>query len=219
VNGALLFFGILIVFVVVAVAAVYIGYYLNQQRIKAYTTFCASSGYQFVADRDGAQQEFVHVVPFFNRGYARRWRYEISGQYNGVAFTAFQYDYTISTGRSSSTYRHAMLKWKSNRPLPQFTLGPETFFTRIGDVLGFHDIDFADDPAFSSSYRLKGADEDAVGAFFSSAMRQQLSSVPGQHAAGADSVLFWWRDGGLPAPEAFAPFLTEGDQVRAILLA
>ena len=217
-NGAFSFFGILIVFVVIAVVAIYIGYYLNQQRIKAYTAFCTASGYQFAANRYGAQGQYVHVVPFFDRGTGRRWRYEISGQYNRVAFTAFQYDYTISTGKSSSTFSHAMLKWQSTRPLPQFTLGPETFFTRIGDVLGFHDIDFADDPAFSSSYRLKGADEEAVRAFFTATMRQELCAIPGQHAAGADSVLFWWRDGSLPSPEEFAPFLAAGDQVRSILL-
>ena len=195
-----------------------VSYYLNQQRISAYQLFCANSGYQFVTDRMGAQTDYVAIVPFFDKGYSRRWRYEISGQYNATAFTAFQYDYTVSSGRSSTTYRHAMVRWTSPTPLPQFTLGPETLFSRLGEALGWHDINFGDDPAFSSAYVLKGEHEMDVASLFSPDVRQQLLAVPGQHAAGAGSVLFWWRDGRLPGPEAFGPFLTSGDQVRAILL-
>lgn len=104
------------------------------------------------------------------------------------------------------------------KALPQFTLGPENLFTRIGEVLGFQDIDFPDDPSFSSAYRLKGWDAAQVQSLFTPQIRQQLTAIPGQRAAGADSTPFWWRDGGLPLPDAFAPFLAAGDQVRAILL-
>lgn len=212
------FFVFIVGTIAVGGAFIWLQYYLEQKHVAAYQAFCASSGYQFVADVPGAQDAFTRIVPFFDRGYSRRWRHQISGQYNGVAFTAFQYDYTVSTGKSSSTYRHAMVMWTTTRPVPQFTLGPENLFTRIGDVLGFHDIDFTDDAAFSSEYRLKGWDEGAVRALFTPAIRQQFASIPGHHAAGADTTLFWWRDGGMPGPDAFAPFLASGDRVRAILL-
>ena len=202
----------------VSAAAIWLQYYLEQKHLAAYQAFCASSGYQFIAERPGVQEDFVRIVPFFNQGYGRRWRHQVSGQYNGVAFSAFQYDYTVSTGRSSATYRHAMIQWSSTKTLPQFTLGPETFFTRIGEVLGFRDIDFDDDPSFSGTYRLKGFDDVPVRALFTPAMRQQLTAIPGQHAAGADSTLFWWHDGALPGPDGFGPFLAAGDQFRAILL-
>lgn len=217
-GTGVVFFALIVGAIAIGVAVIWLQYYLEQQHVAAYQAFCASTGYQFVADRPGAQSDFTRIVPFFDRGYARRWRHQISGQYNGVAFSAFQYDYTISTGKSSSTYRHAMIKWTSARPLPQFTLAPETFFTRFGEMLGWHDIAFADDPAFNSAYVLKGEHEMDVATFFNLQKRQQLCSIPGQHAAGAGTVLFWWRDGGLPDPDAFVPFLAVGDQVRAILL-
>ena len=218
VGPGVLVFGLIALTIVVSGAAIWLQYYLEQKHVRAYQDFCASSGYQFVADVPGAQAIFTRIVPFFDRGYGRRWRHQISGQYNGVTFTAFQYDYTVSTGRSSSTFRHAMFMWTSAKTLPQFTLGPETFFTRIGEVLGFQDIDFQDDPSFSSAYRLKGWDAGQVRSFFTPQMRQQLTPIPGQHAAGADTTLFWWRDGSLPGPDGFAPFLAAGDQFRAILL-
>lgn len=213
-----MFFVLIVGTIAIGVVAIWAQYYYEQKHIREYQAFCATCGYQFVADRPGAQSDFTQIVPFFDRGYARRWRHQISGQYNGAAFSAFQYDYTVSTGRSSSTYRHAMIQWSSSKALPQFTLGPETFFTRIGQVLGFRDIDFSDDPSFSSSYRLKGWEEVPVRSLFTPLIRQQLTAIPGQHAAGADSTLFWWRDGGLPGPDGFPAFLAAGDQVRAILL-
>lgn len=210
--------GILVLVLVLVPVFVLLSRYADQKRLQAYQAFCASSGYQLVPQRNGAEREYVQIVPFFNRGYARRWRWEISGQYNGVAFTAFQFDYTVSTGRSSVTYQHAMIRWSVDRTVPAFTLAPENFFTRIGEALGWRDINFDDDQVFSHEYQLKGADAAAVTAYFSPSMRQQLDVLPGQHAAGAGSVLFWWRDGALPAPEAFPQFLAAGDQVRSILI-
>ena len=217
-GAGVVFFVLIVGTIAVGVAAIWLQYYLEQKHVRAYQAFCASSGYQFVAERPGAQSDFTQIVPFFDRGYGRRWRHQISGQYNGVAFSAFQYDYTISTGKSSATYRHAMIQWSSSKALPQFTLGPETFFTRIGEVLGFHDIDFSDDPDFSDAYRLKGWEEMSVQSLFTPLIRQQLTAIPSQHVAGAYSTLFWWRDGGLPGPDGIPAFLAAGDQVRAILL-
>jgi len=37
-------------------------------------------------------------------------------------------------------------------------MGPESFFHRIGDVFGFKDIDFDEEPGFSGCYLLKGND-------------------------------------------------------------
>lgn len=217
-GTAPLFVALIVGSIAIGAAFIWLQYYLEQQHVMAYQAFCASSGYQFVAERPGAESDFTKIVPFFDRGYARRWRHQISGQYNGVTFSAFQYDYTVSTGKSSATYRHAMILWSGSKALPQFTLGPETFFTRIGEVLGFNDIDFSDDPSFSNAYRLKGWDETSVRSLFTPLIRQQLSAIPGQHVAGADSFLFWWRDGALPGPDGIPAFVAAGDQLRAILL-
>ncbi|HET7467859.1 MAG TPA: hypothetical protein VFL29_14470 [Candidatus Dormibacteraeota bacterium] len=211
------FAGFLLAFAAVFAAVVYIGNVLERRRTAAYTQFCAANGYQYVADRP--DPELDPVVPFSDQGHGRRWRHEISGQYNGVPFTAFEYRYAIGAGRSQQSYTRALIRWTNiGATLPQFTLAPETFFTRIGQLLGWHDIQFADDPEFSATYVLKGEHEMEVASFFSPQLRQQLAAMPGQHAAGAGSTLFWWRERGLPRPDRFAAFLAEGDQVRTILV-
>ena len=113
-----------------------------------------------------------------------------------------------------------MIRWGSaGASLPQFTLGPEGFFARIGQALGWPDIDFSEDEAFSRGYVLKGGDDTAVRALFTPELRAALTSQPGQHLAGMAKVLFWWRNGSLPGPESFNEFLTAGDRVRQVFFA
>ncbi len=75
----------------------------------------------------------------------------------------FDYQYTISTGKSSHTYHQTVFFLDSKKlGLPEFWMKPENFFHKIGDWLGFKDIDFAAFPEFSKQYHLKGKDEEAV---------------------------------------------------------
>ncbi len=195
-----------------------VGWYvatLQGRRAKAYQAFAAANGYQYVMSRPGEEAQYAWMLWLFGAGYSRQWRHEISGTLNGMAFTAFEYVYTIGGGRSQSTHTQAMIKWESaGAKLPEFTLGPESFFSRIGQALGASDIDFDDDAAFSRAYVLKGEDEAAVRTLFSSALRADLASKPGQHLAGAGATLFWWQYRGLPLPQYLADFLTAGDRIR-----
>jgi hypothetical protein len=188
---------------------------LQGRRARAYAAFAAASGYQYVFNRPGEQEKYEAMLPLFNQGYSRHWRHEISGTFNGMAFTAFEYVYTISAGRSTSTISQSLIKWESaTAMLPQFTLGPESFFSRIGQALGSPDIDFPEDEAFSRSYVLKGGDESAVRTLFTQALRAELAGRPGQHAAGAGRILFWWQNGSLATPAWFGDFLSSGDRIR-----
>lgn len=72
----------------------------------------------------------------------------------------FDYQYTVSTGKSSRTYKQTVFFVDSKQlGLPQFSMKPENFLHWIGDLLGFKDIDFEEYPAFSNNYYLKGEDE------------------------------------------------------------
>lgn len=51
-------------------------------------------------------------------------------------------------------------------PLPDFALEPESFGTRLSDLIHGHDIDFSSAPAFSRKYYLRGFDEDKIRDFF-----------------------------------------------------
>src|SRR5438874_12741743 len=148
-----LFIAAVLVFVIPA--SVYM-YTLQQRRSKAYVAFAAANGYQYVFKRPGQETAYVNVLPMFNQGHSRTWQHELSGAFNGLTFTAFEYVYIIGYGKNQTVHRQAMIKWESaGASLPQFTLGPAGFFARIWQALGLPDIDFSDDEAFSRSYVLK----------------------------------------------------------------
>lgn len=75
----------------------------------------------------------------------------------------FDYQFTISTGNSSRTFKQTVFFVESKElGLPQFWMKPESFFHRVGAYLGFEDIDFEEYPKFSENYYLKGEDEEYI---------------------------------------------------------
>lgn len=75
----------------------------------------------------------------------------------------FDYSYTISTGKSSHTYRQTVyFRYSKSLALPHFIMVPEKWYHRIGTYFGMQDIDFAEYPAFSQNYLLQGNDEDYI---------------------------------------------------------
>lgn len=207
-------------FAVLAIGVAVLGQRRERQRDVEYAAYAQAHNFTYLAARPGAQDQYAPIIPFFHQGYYRRWRHEISGTIGGHPFAAFEYTYTVSTGRSSYTYREAIVKWEDpSINLPRFVAAPETFISRIGQsVFGIQDVDFPEDPVFSSAYVLKG-DSAAVTVLFTPAIRGYLSANPGQHVAGAGNVLFWWRQNQPLPPAAYLDqFLATASEVGRLFL-
>lgn len=72
----------------------------------------------------------------------------------------FDYRYVISTGKSSRRFKQTVFFVQSKElALPEFWMKPEHFFHKLGNYLGFDDINFEERPEFSKQYYLKGKDE------------------------------------------------------------
>src|SRR5260370_25805039 len=72
---------------------------LLSRRPSTYVPYCASRGYQFVPERDGAQAQYAALVPIFRDiGFTRSWRNEISGTIDARRFAAFEYTYALTGG-------------------------------------------------------------------------------------------------------------------------
>jgi hypothetical protein len=84
----------------------------------------------------------------FRRGGASRFRNIMNGSHAGFEVSLFDYSYTISTGRSSSTFTQTVAAFIQGLPLPLFDLHREGFLDRIGDMFVHNDIDFESNPSF-----------------------------------------------------------------------
>ena len=65
-------------------------------------------------------------------------------------------------------------------PLPEFVLDRERIFERLAHLAGIHDIEVQDEQ-FDDRFALKGADEQAVQAFFKGPVAQFLNNNPSFH--------------------------------------
>lgn len=75
----------------------------------------------------------------------------------------FDYSYTVSTGKSTATFRQTVyFRYSKSLALPHFIMVPEKWYHRLGNYFGMQDIDFVEYPAFSQNYLLQGGDEDYI---------------------------------------------------------
>jgi len=192
---------------------------MEKKRREALEQFCMMRGFTFERERKDGWRAYQAAVPLFDSGGRRRWGYTIAGRVGKRAFTAFEYAYTVSSGRNSQTYRFRVMCWETgDKKLPLFSISPEGFWKRLGQKLGRQDIDFDDDPTFSEAYELRGPDEAAIRAAFTPRTRGVLGATPGQHAASSGNHLFWWKSGRLPKPDDLDPFFMQGESIARVFL-
>ena len=91
----------------------------------------------------------------------------------------FGYYFTVGSGKSSYTYKQTVIAI-SNHELnaPAFELRPENIFHKFGQALGFHDINFAKYPKFSSKFLLRGPNEQAIRDYFSPELIEFFENKP-----------------------------------------
>ncbi len=101
----------------------------------------------------------------FQRGFRGRIRHMLHQQEALMQFDLriFDYRYVIPANNHARVVKQTVFFLKSQRlNLPQCWMRPEHFFHKIGELLGFGDIDFEEHPEFSARYRLTGEDEDYI---------------------------------------------------------
>jgi hypothetical protein len=206
--------------VVVAVGGlIWLAVAMEKKRREALEQFCMMRGFTFERERKDGWRPYQAAVPLFDNGGRRRWGYTIAGRVGKRPFTAFEYAYTVSSGKNSQTYKFRVMCWETgDKKLPAFSISPEGFWKRLGQKLGRQDIDFNDDPTFSEAYELRGPDEDAIRDAFTPRIRGVLGGTPGQNAASSGTHLFWWKSGRLPKPDDLDPFFMEGESIARVFL-
>lgn len=178
----------------------------------AYVPYCASHGYQFVPERDGAEAQYAGLVPIFGEiGWTHSWRNEISGTIDGRDFVALEYMYATRGGRygGGGPSRHAVVKWDlPGAGLPNFNVLPADFF-ELRDGIGktpASAITVPSDPVFSRMFIALG-DDAFVGRLLNPELRAAMVERSDNHLAGSGDVVFWWLDVPLPGPAGMDGFL------------
>jgi len=155
----------------------------------------------------------------FSLGRGKKIENIFEGTFDDIPIQVFDYQYTVSGGRSSTTYRLTVgCVYMGDILFPKFSMGPEYFFHKWGDAFGFTEIDFESHPNFSDRYLLKGPDEKAVREIFTPKIldyfqnRADIMNVEAEE----DKLIIYAETGGgkitlmnRPTPEEIPDFMKE----------
>ena len=130
----------------------------------------------------------------------------------------FDYHYTISTGKASSTFIQTVFFVQSKSlGLPQFYLKPEHFLHKIGSWLGIEDIDFDTHEVFSNQYHLKGEEEGIIRDTFTDDVLHYFTFEKDWHLEGLNYYLIVYKDKKRMPPAQISEFYRKGQQMISLL--
>lgn len=159
-HPVFIFFGVVAVFFALA-------WFFKWKRTKDLGELAASSGLQFLPDGPDINTLENSGLEIFRLGHSRKAANLVQVQSRAGTVNIFDYRFTIGHGKGSTTRSYTLALIDCSRcSIPVFELKPETLIYKIGEAIGFKDIDLPAFPLFSDKYRLTGPDEASVHMFF-----------------------------------------------------
>jgi hypothetical protein len=203
---------IIVVILLVVVVVVVIAVLAAAKRRAAHQALCVQRGWSY--SPSGPIPEPLMAFPIFAHGHTREVRETIRGTHDGQPFTLFEYVYVTGHGKHRHHHHHTIVQW-STAELPVFSLTPEGWMSRLGNVFGTQDIDFDDDPAFSRAFQLRGDDEHRVRALFTPDRRRALAQD--LHLCGGYGTLYYWSPRSMPRAADLDATLAAGASLRRLI--
>lgn len=155
----LIFIGFIALIGVIA----YFGHLQAKKRREAFQRIAAELGFIFYPQKDSGFAKRYGFLDHMDDGHRRYAFNRMSGKIDGQGVHVFDYHYetysTDSKGRRS-TRHHYFSIFTLDLParFPELNIEREGFFSKIGQAMGFDDIDF-ESLEFSKRYKVKSRDK------------------------------------------------------------
>ncbi len=178
-------------------------------------------GMQFQSKDDWGLLRLLKDFHLFKQGSRKRIEH-ILHQKDGMLESElhiFDYQYTISSGKSSVTYKQTVFFMQSKQlGLPQFLMKPEHFFHRIGEWLNLtKDIDFEEFPQFSKQYWVKSDNEDYLRASVNEPFLKFFTIEKNWQLEGLNYYLLFYKKHELLPPAQIKDFYQKGMKICEML--
>lgn len=173
-------------------------------------------GFEYSAIDEYGLINLLHDFQLCRKGIGRSIKHLLTKEFSdsGLKVYLFDYQYTVSTGKSSATYYQTVFYASAkDLGLPQFYLKPENLLHTIGAWLGKNDIDFDDFPDFSKSYHLTGEDEYLIRSTFTDQVIQYFERNPGWSVEGLNYFMIFYQERKRIAPEQMRFFKDKGFEI------
>ena len=214
----LLGIGCILAFFAFAGALMYWGYVANKKRIEGFEKEAEAMGLKFTQHPDASVAQRYNQFKLFNRGRSRRINNLIEGDSGDVTLLIFDYQFTTGSGKNSRTHHQTIASLKSSQlNIPSLTIHPEGFLSRIGNKMGFQDIDFDSHPTFSKMFVLKGDNEEAIRNFLKPPMLEYFEAHQGISLEASGDTLFFYTPNRQIKPDEIKDLLSRAYEVFGVL--
>jgi len=215
--------GAALVGVIVLLVAALIGLfvYLESRRTKQLAALTAARGFTFRDKATGADQALLADSHLATLGRQPRvFNIIEAANVNDFAMTLLDYAYTVGYGKSKQVVTQTVIRMQSPLlQLPVFVMKPESVFAKLGQMLGYTDIDLPEAPQFSKMYLLRGKDEAAIREIFEPAVTGYCEEHPKISIEGAGDRLLVYRERRRLKLDNFDTFVEQGKAVAALFVA
>ena len=170
-------------------------------------------GFSFVAIP--RMQDLTAFFKIFKKGHSRKAYNLLRGNKEGKELLIFDYDYVTGGGKNRTVHKQTIAEVKmQGTALPKFILGKENFFHKIGDVLGFKDIDFNTNKVFSDKFLLKGAPENGIRNIFNSNVLYYFENQDSDiNVEGHLDRIIYYKAGRRIKPNEITPFMQKSLEI------
>lgn len=200
------------VFIFIGVAAAFLSlvFYFRWKRRKDLEELASSMGLAFTPE--GPDQALLEGtgIELFSQGRSRKAYNLVQTRSSCGTISVFDYTFVTGGGRNSRTANFTLaLIACAGCSIPVFDLKPESFIYKIGEAIGFRDIDLPAFPLFSDKYRLTGPEETPVHLFFTPQRAAWFERNLGLRVQGAPGHLVIFKRAGQLPVNSWQGFIEE----------
>lgn len=200
----------IVLFLAIFVVAIAISVYLDRKRTDAIKALADDMGFQFQTEPRTYLPSQIWQFDLFDKGRSRKLKNLIQGRQDRIKVSIGDYQYTSGSGKNRHTYNQTVAFIEADDlHLPSFMLVPEHIFHKIGNLFGYHDIDFETHPDFSSRYLLKGSDETKIRDLFHDGVLKFYQNQSRVSTEGIGTVFIYYRANQRLAPERWKSLMDE----------
>lgn len=164
-------------------------------RTEAFQKVAAEMGFEFLPTGKEGFWGDLSMFHLFQQGHSKQFRNLMRGTAIGLDVCIFDYEFTTGGGKHAVRWRQTAIGFRSpDLDLPDFGMRPEGFWQRLGQWLGYQDIDFKSHEQFSRQYILRGSDEVGVRKLFREPLLEYFTEHAGMNIEGhGDRLLVYWQ--------------------------
>jgi hypothetical protein len=200
--------GIAVIVAVILVAVV--NKRRERERTEGLRRVAETAGLAFKPEADVADVRSLGEVQLYARGHTGRVTNLMTGVLGDQQVAAFDYQYTIGSGKNARTTVQTVVVLPSVRAsLPDLQMAPENPLTRMAEVFGYQDIDIEPCPEFSRRYIVKGPDAVAIRAALYPVATAYFAEHEGWTVEAQSGTVAIYRANSRPKTEDMRAFIEE----------